>query len=130
MRARGRRTARFRAELARQLLSSPPRAGAQGAWRSFLAVPRPPCPRVAPEGLGRSGPTAGPKELGAVLCGTGIDHLPSGWAIMDIREGTGARAWGGTSGPRLSGGLSGGCGWGGWAGLDIGQARLPAIMWV
>src|SRR6266536_5530834 len=73
-----------------------PRAGAQGAWRSFLAMPRPPCPRVAPEGLGRSGPTAGPKEPGAVLCGTGIDHLPSGWAIMDIREGTGARAWGGT----------------------------------
>src|SRR6266508_886994 len=63
-----------------------PRAGAQGAWRSFLAMPRPPCPRVAPEGLGRSGPTAGPKELGAVLCGTGIDHLPSGWAIMDILD--------------------------------------------
>src|SRR6266487_757385 len=114
MRARGRRTARFRAELARQLLSSPPRAGAQGAWRSFLAVPRPPCPRVAPEGLGRSGPTAGPKELGAVLCGTGIDHLPSGWAIMDIREGTGARAWGGTC--RLVVGQGGPAGGGGGAG--------------
>jgi RNA polymerase primary sigma factor len=28
-----------------------------------------------------------------VLCGLRIDHLPSGLAIMDVREGTGARAW-------------------------------------
>src|SRR6266508_4319275 len=97
MRARGRRTARFRAELARQLLSSPLRAGRRAASsQAFRRDARPPTPRAAPEVLGRSGPTAGPKELGAVLCGTGIDHLPSGWAIMDIREGTGARAWGGT----------------------------------